>query len=38
VRFPVQYAMALLNGGVSDGLGKMAFPGAARPRNIMPIV
>jgi hypothetical protein len=28
VGFAIKHAIALLNGGLSDGLGKMAFPGA----------
>ena len=38
VGFAIQHAVALLDGGVSDGLGAVALAAAGRYRNIMPIV
>ena len=33
VRFAIQHAVALLNGGLADGLGQVTFPGAAGARE-----
>jgi hypothetical protein len=33
VGFAIQYAIALLNGGLADGLSQMTLPGAGRSKN-----
>src|ERR1700722_14049862 len=38
VRFGVQHFVALQNGGLTDCLCQVAFPGSARAGNIMPMV
>ena len=38
MRFPVYHTVALLDGGLSDGLRQMRFSSAEQARNIMPMV
>ena len=38
VGFAIEHAIALLDGGLADGLGQVTLAGAGRTRNIMHIV